>query len=224
MDLIASLRSGKITAVRAAVKANPAQACTPRAIGEAGKLGFLEAIQFLVGQGADLNALWRGYRPLHSLIQEKPHGTQAATGERLACLEWMLQNGANPELTGAWPPARAVLVATWVGEEAYVDALLNAGARADGFVAAALGDTAGVKKALKSDPSFATARDEGGLTALQCCAASRMDAAKGRYDVAALLLKHGKRSKRPQRRAGVTKWTSPTSPPRPIVPLSSNCC
>jgi len=191
MDLIESLRSGKMAAVRAAVKASPAQAKNARAIGVAAGLGFLEAIEFLVKHGADLNAIHRGYRPLHALIQEKPHGDQQATGERLACLRWMLEHGANPELTGAWPPARALLVATWVGEEQYVDALLDGGAKPNGFVAAALGDIDEVSSALQSDPSFAHARDEGGLTALQCCCASRMKAYDERLAVATLLLENG---------------------------------
>jgi ankyrin repeat protein len=54
------------------------------------------------------------------------------------------------------------------------------------FTACALGDAARVKKLLAKDKSLATARDGGLLTALQCCAGSRLGANEAR--VAAGLL------------------------------------
>src|SRR5262245_20774854 len=63
--------------------------------------------------GGDLNAIYRNYRPLHALIQEVPHGESPANPQRVACLAWLLKNGADPELTGAWPAARAIVVAAF---------------------------------------------------------------------------------------------------------------
>ena len=71
------------------------------------------ALAWLKKAGADLNASWRNYRALHALLQEEPH---AAAGKpapaRLACLEWLFANGADPEQLGAWPSARAIIVAS----------------------------------------------------------------------------------------------------------------
>jgi ankyrin repeat protein len=92
----------------------------------------------------------------------------------MACLEWMLAHGADPERTGGWPAARALIVAAFVGEPEYVKRLLEAGARVDGFTGAALGDTGLVEKTLRERPEFARERDAGALTALQCAAGSRL--------------------------------------------------
>jgi ankyrin repeat protein len=133
------------------------------------------ALALLKAAGADLNAAWRNYRPLHNLLQEDPH---AAAGKpapaRLACLEWLLDNGADPELLGAWPSARAIIVAAFVGSPEYVKVLRKGGAKIDGFAGAALGDRKLVEKTLRARPDFARDRDHGGLTALQCAAGSRM--------------------------------------------------
>ena len=195
--LIAALRARDIAALRTAVRADPAAACSPQVIGEAGRLAWKQAMVLLLHYGADLNASWRGYRPLHALIQEAPHATRSASAAvRVGCLQWMLANGANPNLTAAWPPARALLIAAFVGETAYVDSLTDAGAAVNGFVHAALGQTRQVKGLLQKDPSFAQARDDGGLTALQCCAASKMGVRNARIrqallEAATLLLDHG---------------------------------
>jgi ankyrin repeat protein len=191
-DLIAALRSGKLAAVRGALKANPRAARSPRPVVVAGGLAWKEALALLKDHGADLNATWRGYRPLHNLIQEHPHaGPRAPSAARLACLDWLLKNGADPEMLGAWPPARAFLIAAFAGEKAYVNRLRKAGARIDGFAGAALGDVRLVEKALKQDSGFSRARDRGGLTALQCCAGSRLAAPSRLLRIAGLLLDHG---------------------------------
>ena len=92
----------------------------------------------------------------------------------MACLEWLLENGADPELTGAWPSARAIIVAAFVGSPEYVKVLRKGGAKMDGFAGAALGDRKLVEKTLRARPDFPRERDLGGLTALQCAAGSRM--------------------------------------------------
>ena len=180
-----------MTAVRAALKTDPEAAKNPRAIGQAAGAAFLAGLQLLHKNGADLNAVWRNYRPLHNLMQSEPHAASAKPEpERLACLEWLLEHGANPELTGAWPPARAIVIAAFVGEPEYVKRLREAGARIDGFAGAALGDCKVVEQALRERPGFSRERDAGGLTALQCAAGSRLPKAKV-VEAATILLDAG---------------------------------
>ena len=136
------------------------------------------ALERLVARGGDPNAVWRGYRAIHALIQRETHGDEEEAGEpgtkKLECLAWLLANGADPELPGAWPPMPALIVAAFWGSRTYVDALIEGGAKRDAFAACALGDLAAVKKALVKDAAFANARAAGGLTALQCCAGSKL--------------------------------------------------
>jgi len=89
----------------------------------------------------------------------------------------MLAHGADPEELGGWPLARGIVVAAFSGQPAFIDLLIHAGARIDGFAAAALGNQEAVQKAIRTDRSFPTARDHGGLTALQCAAGCRMGGA-----------------------------------------------
>lgn len=189
-ELIEALRTGKLASVRGAVKADPQEAKRPRAVVEAGRLAFQSAMELLHRNGADLNASWRGYRPLHALLQDEPHiAAGKPTTERLACLEWMLDHGADPEQLGAWPPARAVIIAAFVGAPEYVKRLRKADARMDGFAGAALGDEKLVNKTLREHPKFASERDGGGLTALQCAAGSRFSGSV--VEVARLLIEAG---------------------------------
>ncbi len=162
-----------------------------RAVLDAARAASTKTLAVLHKQGADLNGVWRGYRPLHALLQESPHkGEGRPSPERLACLDWLLSHGADPELLAAWPPARAIIIAAFVGEPEYVQRLRKAGAKIDGFAGAALGDRKLVEKALSKDSGFATARDSGGLTALQCAAGSRYPGAK-LFDIAQLLIEAG---------------------------------
>jgi ankyrin repeat protein len=151
-----------------------------QAMMNAGRLAWLPGLRLLVANGGDLNASFRNYRPLHALIQEQPHAGVHSTPARVACLKWMLEHGADAEQLGAWPQARALVVAAFCGDPAYVAALRDAGARIDVFTASALGDAPRVKKLLAKDSALATARDGGSLTALQCSAGSRMGAGKPR--------------------------------------------
>lgn len=152
-----------------------------RLLVEAARLGLKARVIELVKEGADVNGSYRNYRPLHALIQEDPHAEGSAPpAARLACLKWLLAHGADPELTGAWPSARAIIVAATVGEPKYVEALRTARAVVDGFVSAALGDVDAVTRALKRDPEFSAARDPGGWTALHAVAGSRL----GKHDPA----------------------------------------
>jgi len=174
-DLLQALREGRLDELRAAIAADPKVARQPRLVGTAAGRAMQPALALLKNAGADLNASWRNYRPLHNLLQEEPH---AAAGKpaaaRLACLEWLLANGADPEQLGAWPSARAIIVAAFVGSPEYVKVLRKGGAKIDGFAGAALGDRKLVEQTLRARPEFAYDRDHGGLTGLQCAAGSRM--------------------------------------------------
>src|SRR5947207_10711464 len=129
-DLRKLLEAGDMAGFRAAVKADPAAARHPKVAGCAAGLGNQKALAVLVKAGADLNGMFRNYRPLHNLLQTDPHAAAGKPGpERLACLEWMLANGADPELTAAWPLARAIVVAAFVGSPEYVGILRKSGAR-----------------------------------------------------------------------------------------------
>jgi ankyrin repeat protein len=191
-ELIEAIRTGKLAAVRAAVKANPEAARHPKYMVEAGRRGWLPVIQLLHRNGSGVNASFRKYSALSNLIQENPHAAAdgRADPERLACLAWLLENGADPEQLSAWPPARAIIIAAFVGQPEYVKALRKGGAKIDAFAAAALGDTKLVEKTLRADPGFVSARDRGSLTALQCAAGSRLPGAKA-LDVAVMLLDAG---------------------------------
>lgn len=146
-----------------------------KSVQDAAVKGDLDALKALYKRGADLNAQYRGYRALHALIQTKPHADATApSAQQLRTFSWLLAHGADPELPAAWPPARAILVAAFMGVREYVDLLVRHGFRTDPYVSAALGDAAAVKRALGRNASIATARDQHGLTLLQCVSASRM--------------------------------------------------
>src|SRR5262245_24855729 len=157
----------------------------------------LPKLEALLARGGDPNASYRKYRPLHALIQENPHASEPrATRERLRAIDLLLEHGASPDALGAWPPARATLVAAFVGSRPIVEKLLAGGASRNLFVSAALGDRADVARRLKADADAARSRDDGGLTALQCCAASALGrrdpkVARSLLAVAKLLLDHG---------------------------------
>ncbi len=174
--LLERLRARDLAGVRAILKKEPAAARAQRPVGMAGGMAWRQALELLLKHGADLNASWRGYRPMHALIQEAPHAHHGRPApERVACLRWLLQNGADPELEAAWPPSRALLIAAFTGIPLYIDVLRDGGAKVDGFVHAALGDVKRVRKLVESDPEFVQARTrQRGTTALHCCAASRL--------------------------------------------------
>lgn len=175
-ELLDAIRKDDLPALREILDEHPSWAVHARPALMAGGGARLEVMKLLVERGATMNEIYRGYRPLHALLQEHPHDGIPAEPDpaRLACLDWMLAHGADPELAAAWPPARALIIAAFVGSPAYVDHLRSAGAKVDAFVAAALGDTDLVRKTLKKTPAFATARDTSGLTALHCAAGSRL--------------------------------------------------
>lgn len=193
----AALKKADLPDLRTALARDPALARKPQVILTAAGLARIDVFKLLVEHGADLNVQWRGYRALHSVIQgESPHQAVEVSADRQKCLEWLLAHGADPEQTGAWPPARAILVAAFTGIGPFVDALRENGARVDVFVSCALGDVRSVRRALEKDPDLGNRRDDGGLTTLQCAAGSRMgrsdaDVRRRLVEIATLLLDAG---------------------------------
>ena len=103
------------------------QASAARAVVDAAGRADRKALATLARSGADLNASWRGYRPLHALIQEDPHAEGAsAPAERLPALVWLLEHGADPNLPDerGWT---ALHQAASRGNERRMRALLAAG-------------------------------------------------------------------------------------------------
>jgi ankyrin repeat protein len=169
--VIEAIRARDLSGLRKLISAPP----RANAMTECGRAAWLPGFKLLHSRGGDLNAAYRGYRPLHSLLQEETYtAAEKPSEERLNCLDWLLQEGADPEQLGAWPLARAIIVAAFVGSRAYVDRLRNSGALVDDFAAAALGDRKRIERILARLPAFAMARDTNGMTALQYAAGSRI--------------------------------------------------
>lgn len=193
----ALLKKGETAPLRRALEQDPRLAKKAQLLVEAARLAHLDALKLLQRHGADWNARWHGYRPLHALIQERPHGeTGELASERRECLSFLLSHGADPEELGAFPPARALLIAAFTGLPTVVEVLIEHGAKQDVYTACALGELDRVKKLLAKDASLATARDAGGMQALHCCAASRLGAkdariAKSLLEIARALLDAG---------------------------------
>jgi hypothetical protein len=134
------------------------------------------ALALLKKAGADLNASWRNYRPLHNLLQSEPH---AAAGKpapaRLACLEWLLDNGADPELLGRVAFGARDYRGGVRGFAGICERCCAKAARRWTVLRERRWATASWwRKRCGQRPDFARERDHGGLTALQCAAGSRM--------------------------------------------------
>jgi ankyrin repeat protein len=172
--VLRAIQTGSLPRLRSAL-AQPRTGISGREmVGAAGR-AWQPGLAALVKAGGDLNSVYRNYRALHALIQEDPHKAGALTPQRVACLDWMLAHGADPELPGAWPAARALVIAALQGEWAYVDAIRKAGATINVFTAAALGDKQRVSAFLAKDRTLAKSANEGGaLTALHCAAGSQL--------------------------------------------------
>lgn len=156
-----------------------ARAPSAREVVGAAQRADVRALERLLGRGADLEACYRNYRALHALIQEEPHGAEKSGFEResparLACLDWLLAHGAQPDGLGGWPQLRAVLCAALSGAPRCIERLLAAGARRDLVVEAALGELARVKKLLAREPALAAQPDESGFTPLMAAVGARL--------------------------------------------------
>src|SRR5262245_41687946 len=122
--LLECVKERDLSGMRDILAKHPDAAQAPRPVGAAGGMAWSQGLALLKRHGADLNAMWRGYRPLHALIQEEPHAHHGKPSpERIKCLEWLLENGADPELEAAWPPSRAILIAAFTGIPEYISIL-----------------------------------------------------------------------------------------------------
>ncbi len=191
LSLKEALEARDLAAVRAAIQADPKGSRHAQFVMKAARTAFLPALKLLHKNGSDLNFCYANNRPLFSLMQPNPHhGAGKVEPERVECLEWMLANGADMELLGGWPASRAIVAAAISGSPEYVERVKKAGAKIDGFAAAALGDLKLLGKTLKANPKFTEEHDQGVLTALQCAAGSRLPKAKT-FEAAQMLLDAG---------------------------------
>ena len=181
---------------RSTRRARPDDAPTSEETVAAARRADLRELKALDARGADWNASWRNYRPLHALIQERPHERSKPSARRLRCLGWLLQHGADPELTGAWPSTSALLVAAFSGADACVPLLLEGGAERSFQARCALGELDGVRGDLERDGGLVSAVVGASVTALHAACGSRLgseDARRGESlrAICALLLEHG---------------------------------
>jgi ankyrin repeat protein len=193
---VEAIRANEISVLKDTLAVWPALGRQPALAQAAAGGARLEALRLLQRHGVDWNAARRGYRPLHALIQSETGRPREPSKDELACLDFLLEHGADPEQLGAFPAMRAVVVGAMTGVPAFVDRLIAHGAKVDGFVAAAVGDLDRVRTTLGADPGFARARDQGVLTALQCAVGSRLgladEAVRGRlHAIARALLDAG---------------------------------
>jgi hypothetical protein len=67
-----AIRNSDTNSLRAILDSSPELAHKPRLILEAGRKARLGLVKRLARKGTDLNASWRGYRPLHALTTHCP--------------------------------------------------------------------------------------------------------------------------------------------------------
>lgn len=171
---VEAIRTGDLTPLRERIRNEPDLARVPRLIVEAARKANDAAVALLLEQGADPNAIDRGYRPLHALVQERRKDQLRAGEARTDVLERLLTAGADPRLPGAYPPAGALLIAAFDGGADLAHRLVRAVGTLDPFSLAALLDRESVLQALARDTRLALDRNATGLTLLQCCVASRL--------------------------------------------------
>ena len=187
---------GDLAAVKSAVQADAAVAQHWQVLMNACYQGQAEVVEYLIGQGADVNVQSPNahrYRPLHRVVEFKK--SFAKTEGHAAALDLLLEAGADPMLHGSYYLFNAVVVAAF-GCPQYVPALLQKAPRQlDIYTAAALGRAKGVAQILGRDPEAATRPDadsrDGGMLPLQYCAGALVSNEKDHLATAALLLDHG---------------------------------
>lgn len=187
--LAIAAQQGDLAAMHEMLAADPALAKDWQPIMDACFNGQVEAVELLLGAGADPNAVSKAaskYRPLHRTIE--PKITTPRDERHVRIVEILLDRGADPMLRGAYNSVSAVAMAALAGEQRFLDRLLPKVAELDIFHAAALGEVERVKDLVASNPSLATGRDENGMNALDY--ASRSKAGDAR-DVVRLLVEAG---------------------------------
>ncbi len=141
----------------------------------------LPRIRQLLADGADPNATWHHYAPLHTLTGPSAHRLCLPTPEALACIEALLDAGADPHVKGGFPPTSVMMLAAFSGAVAVIELLRARKVKEDPYLPAAEG------KLRRYSP---TEPDRYGLFALQYVAGSRLPA-PNKTKVAARLLDAG---------------------------------
>ena len=154
----------------------------------------------MYGEVGEVRKLVRGAD--QGILNEALHGATAQwqtirKGDgQIKAARLLLAAGADPDCRGGWNSDTPLLGAAADGCAGLVEVMIEHGATLDVFAAAAIGDAARVRKLLKQDPQRAKAVDPAGLTALVCCARSKLGnsdpgKAKALAQVAQMLLDAG---------------------------------
>ena len=136
MSVVAAVKAQDLAALKRALAKHRGPIPAAAAV-TAAQLAWKPGLALLVKHGVDLNASYRNYRPLHALIQEKPHAGWSSTRARVKCLEWLLAHGADPDPVFAANGETPLHVAAASWDVAMTEALVSHGAdparpRADG--------------------------------------------------------------------------------------------
>lgn len=148
---------------------------------QAARAADLPRIRQLLADGADPNATWHHYTPLHTLAAPDAHHAFDPSPQALACIEALLDGGADPHIKGGFPPTSVMMLAAFAGAAAVIGLLRAHKVKEDPYLPAAEG------KPRRYSP---TAPDPYGLLALHYVAGSRLPS-PGKVKVAARLLDAG---------------------------------
>ncbi|NKB66630.1 MAG: hypothetical protein GKR89_06180 [Candidatus Latescibacteria bacterium] len=188
--------AGDLESVQQAVQTDAEIAAHWQVLMNACYEGQVEIVDYLIGQGADVNIQAPNvhrYRPLHRVVEFKKSFAKNAGHD--ATLDLLLQAGADPMLAGSYYLVSAVALAAF-GSPQYVAALLKKAPRQlDIYTAAALGRAKRVAQILSLDPEAASRPDpasrDGAMLPLQYCARALVSNEKDHLATAAVLLEHG---------------------------------
>ncbi len=138
-------------------------------------------LERLLQQGANPNAAWRGYPPLHALTFPNPHKPVVHNEVSLACIDALLAQGADPHLPGGFPRTSVYMLAAFAGAGSIIARLRAAKVKEDPLLPAAEG------KLRHYDP---LTRDAYGFLPLHYVSGSRIGG-RGLLKVATRLLDAG---------------------------------
>jgi len=168
---------------------SPGLALNPRLINEAALHGNIQAVEHLLVDGADPDAVaasHENYRPLHRAIEHR--GIQENPGHR-QIVEALLKAGASLTARATWMQLTPLALAGKMGNRELVDLLYKTGAPSDPFSAAIAGDLPALAAFLAR--GFAASKpDSNNMTLLHYAALSGMRG-EPLGEIATLLLAHG---------------------------------
>ena len=84
-------------------------------------------VEKLLRQGADPNAPWHHYPPLHTHTQRDAHHGTPITPAHLTCIEILLVHRADPLQAGGFPPTSVIRLAAFSGAQPVIDLLHRRG-------------------------------------------------------------------------------------------------